>query len=104
MQRLMIFIDEGDQHAGKNLGAALLQKLQSAGISGGSLLRGSAGFGSHGRMHTTTILDLATSLPQIIVAIDTIEKMNAVIPQLEEMIGEGLLVVDEVTVTKLSKK
>jgi len=104
MLRLMIFIDETDQFAGRNLGAALLQKLQSEGISGASVLRGSAGFGSHGKVHTTTILDLAASLPQILVAMDTPDKINAVIPHLEEMIGEGLLVLDEVSVVKLSRK
>jgi len=103
MQRLMIFIDETDRYQGVNLASALLGKLRSEGIAGASVLRGTAGFGSHGTVHTTTILDLAIALPEIILAIDTEVKIQAVLPKLEEMIGEGLIVVDEVEAIKISK-
>jgi len=104
MQRLMIFVDETDRYQGANLSAAILQKLRSEGISGATVLRGISGFGSHGMVHTTTIVDLAVSLPEIIVAIDTEKKVQAVLPILEEMVQEGLVVVDPVAATKISKR
>jgi PII-like signaling protein/predicted transcriptional regulator len=103
MQRLMIFIDETDRYQGVNLSGAIVGKLRSEGISGATVWRGTSGFGSHGTVHTTSILDLAISLPEIIMAIDSEEKIQAVLPKLEEMIGEGLIVVDQVDAIKISK-
>ncbi len=103
MQRLMIFIDETDRYQGVNLSSAVLEKLRTEGISGATVLRGTAGFGIHGTVHTAALLDLSISLPEIITAIDTEEKMQAVLPKLEEMIREGLIVVDEVETIKISK-
>lgn len=103
MKRLMIFIDETDRYHGVNLAAALLERLRKEGISGATVLRGTAGFGSHGTVHTSAILDLQIALPEIITAIDSEAKVVAVLPILEEMIGEGLIVVDDVQATKISK-
>jgi PII-like signaling protein/CBS domain-containing protein len=103
MQRLMIFIDETDRYQGVNLSTAILEKLRTEGISGATVMRGTAGFGVHGQVHTAALLDLAISLPEMITAIDSEEKVQAVLPKLEEMIREGLIAVDEVQTITISK-
>jgi uncharacterized protein len=103
MQRLMIFIDETDRYQGVNLSSAIVGRLRAEGISGATVLRGTSGFGSHGAVHTTALLDLAISLPEIILAIDTEEKIQAVLPKMEDMIREGLILVEAVQAIKLSK-
>jgi PII-like signaling protein/predicted transcriptional regulator len=99
----MIFIDETDRYQGVNLSGALVSKLRAEGISGATVIRGTSGFGSHGTVHTTAILDLAISLPEMIMAIDSQDKIQAVLPKLKEMIEEGLIVVDDVQAIKISK-
>jgi PII-like signaling protein len=103
MKRLMIFIDESDRWHGKSLSGALIDRLNKAGCSGATVVRGSSGFGFHHKVHTTSIMDLSTSLPEIIILIDTQEKIDEIMPILQEMVSTGLLVFDDVQVLKMSK-
>ncbi|MBU6455464.1 MAG: DUF190 domain-containing protein [Cyanobacteria bacterium REEB67] len=102
MQRIMIFVDETDRYQGTNLTSAILEKLRSEGISGGTVLRGSAGFGSHGMIHTTAILDIAVALPEIIMAVDSESKIQTVLPHVQAMLSDGLIVVDQVEAIKVT--
>lgn len=103
MKRLMIFIDETNKWHGKSLSAALVDRLNKEGCSGATVLRGTAGFGSHHRVHTSTIMDLSSALPEIVLVIETAEKMDSILPIVEAMVEEGLLVLDDVHTIKLSK-
>ena len=67
-------------------------------------MKGSAGFGSHKQIHTTSIMDLASSLPDIILFIETADKVAQLLPILEEMIEEGFIAIDDVETIKLTKK
>ena len=104
MKRVMIFVDETDKFQRSNLSAALLEKLKKEGCSGATVLKGSAGFGSHKQIHTTSIMDLASSLPDIILFIETADKVAQLLPILEEMIEEGFIAIDDVETIKLTKK
>ena len=104
MKRVMIFIDETDRFGDKQLAAALVERMRKEGIAGATVLHGTTGFGSHKQIHSTALLDLAVSLPQIVIVMDTAEKIQAIMPVLEEMIREGLVVVDDVEATKFSPR
>ncbi|MBI2811164.1 MAG: DUF190 domain-containing protein [Candidatus Melainabacteria bacterium] len=104
MKRVMIFVDETDKFQRGNLSTALLEKLKKEGCSGATVLKGSAGFCSHKQIHTNSIVDLAVSLPDIILFIETPEKVAQLLPILEEMIEEGLIAIDDVETIKISKK
>lgn len=51
--------------------------------------RGIEEFGAHSRIHTTRILRLTEDLPVVIEIVDQAERVNAVLPALDEMIGEA---------------
>lgn len=104
MKRLMIFIDETDRWHGKVLSAALVDRLRKEGCAGATVVRGSAGFGGHQKIHTASIMDLSSALPEIIIVIDSAERIEAIMPTVEEMVVEGLVCLDDVQVVKLSKK
>jgi PII-like signaling protein len=103
-KRLMIFIDETDHFHGANLASAIVDKIRKEGCSGATAMRGMAGFGVHGHVHTTQIMDLSSSLPIVITVVDTIEKIDHVLPIIQEMIAEGLIVVDEVQAIRMNGK
>ena len=103
LKRVVIFIDETDRYHGANLGAALLDRLRKEGCAGATMFKGIAGFGVHKQVHTAAIMDLAVSLPDMIVMMDTEEKVAQIMPILEEMIPEGLIAIDDVQTTKFSK-
>ena len=62
------------------------------------MLHGIEGYGSHKRIHTARILDLSGDLPLVIVVVDRPEKIEAVLPKLDEIIGEGLVTTEEARV------
>lgn len=64
------------------------------------MLRGIEGFGASARIHTTRLLSLGEDLPLAIVIVDAAEKIEAFLPQLDELISEGLVILDPVTVIK----
>ena len=98
VRKLIIYIGESDRSGGHPLSNVLLHLLQKKGIAGASAFRGIAGYGSHGVLHTTAILRLSEDLPLRIEAIDLPEKIDAVLPEVLELVPEGLVEVQDVAV------
>ncbi len=96
--KLTIYIGDSDRHGRKPLHLAIIELLHAEGISGATVLHGIEGYGSHKQIHTARILDLSGDLPEVIVAVDQPEKIETVLPKLDEMIGEGLVTTEEVRV------
>jgi len=99
-QLLRIFICESDRYEGRPADAAIVDALQAAGISGATVLRGVAGYGNSSVMHTTHVLRLSENLPLVIEVVDTAGKINAALPEIEKMIGEGLITMQEITIRR----
>lgn len=97
-QRLTIFIGESDRWHHHSLTTEILQRAHRAGLAGASVLRGISGFGASGLVHTSHVLSLSDDLPIAIVIVDTAERIDHFLPQLDEIITEGLVIVDDVRV------
>lgn len=100
---MRIFIGESDRcgagpHAGKPLHQALLLTLRERGFAGATALRGIAGFGASAKLHTDKILRLSLDLPIVIEAVETEEKIQEILPELDRMIGGGLITLERVRV------
>jgi PII-like signaling protein len=95
---LRIFIGESDTHEGRQLYQAIVELLRHQGLAGATVLRGIEGFGKSSRLHTAHILRLSEDLPVVIECVDTAEKIEAVLPALDDMIGEGLMTLEKVEV------
>jgi len=99
-KRLTIFIGETDRHGRTPLATEIVQRAHAAGLAGATVLRGVEGYGASNHLHTTRILSLSNDLPMVIVIIDTAERIEGFLPQLDELIAEGLVIVDDVEVVK----
>src|SRR5262249_15936570 len=73
-------------------------------LSGATVLRGAAGFGVHSQVHTAAIVDLAVGLPEVIIVVDDSEVIERVLPIVEEMVGEGLILVEDVQAIRKNSK
>jgi hypothetical protein len=93
-----IYIGESDTFEGHPLYDAIVRRLRERGIRGVSVFRGIEGFGRSSRVHTTRILALSEDLPILIEAVDAEDRMRAVLPDLEPMIGGGLVTLEHVEV------
>lgn len=95
-QLLRIFVGESDRWEGKPLYEAIVLKAREAGLAGATVLRGMEGFGANSRIHTTKILRLSEDLPIVIEIVDRAERIQAILPALDEMVTEGLMTLEKV--------
>ncbi|WP_345485233.1 DUF190 domain-containing protein [Planotetraspora phitsanulokensis] len=98
--RLTIFIGESDLWHHKPLSSEIVHRAHKAGLAGVSVFRGVEGYGASSRIHTARLLSLSEDLPLCIVMVDAAERIRAFLPQLDELVGEGLAILDEVEVVR----
>ncbi len=96
---MRIFIGESDRcqhgpHEGKSLYEALLGLFRERGFAGATVLRGIAGFGASAKVHTDRILRLSLDLPIVVEVVDTEERIQGIMPELDGMIGGGLITLE----------
>jgi PII-like signaling protein len=95
---LRIFIGESDRWEHKPLYEAIVLKAREAGLAGATVFRGAMGFGKSSRLHTAKILRLSFDLPLVIEIVDSEEKIQTFLPQLDQMMQGGLITMEKVKV------
>lgn len=95
---LRIFIGENDRWHGKPLYEAIVERARETGLAGATVLRGLMGFGAKSRIHTAKVLRLSEDLPMVIELVDTAEKIQKILPMLDEMVGDGMVTLEKVQV------
>jgi len=95
---LRIFVGESDRWHGKPLYEVIVERARAEGLAGATVLRGLEGFGAHSRVHTSRILRLSEDLPVVIEIVDRPERIEAILPALDELVAEGLVTLERVRV------
>lgn len=95
---LRIYIGESDQWHHRPLHMELLEFFRKEGMAGATVLRGVAGFGAHSQIHAAHILRLSEDLPIVVEVVDEAERIEALLPKLDEMVAEGLILTIDVDV------
>lgn len=96
--RLTIYIGETDQFRHRPLYTEIVHRAHRMGLAGASVFRGIEGFGASSLIHTSRILSLSEDLPLAIVIVDTEERVDAFLTELDELVTEGLVTVEPVEV------
>lgn len=102
-KKVSIYVGEDHQYHGHSDYSAILDFLFYRGVSGANVMRGVAGFGADHHMHTTRIEVLTGNLPMKIEFIESPEKVDELLPKLYEMVGTGLIEIQDTTVLKPSE-
>jgi PII-like signaling protein len=95
---MRIHIGERDKFHGKPLYQAIVELLRQRHYAGATVFRAIMGFGASSRLHTDRIEVLSLDLPIIIECVDTEDKIAAILPELDEMIGGGLITLERARV------
>jgi hypothetical protein len=95
---MRIHIGESDKWHGRALYSALVELFRSEGLSGVTVLRGVAGYGSTSRYHTDKVLRLSQDLPIVLEVVEDTGRIEQLLPKLDEMIGGGLITLERVRV------
>ena len=96
--KVTIYLSDGAKRHGVPVYTSLLDFLFKSGIAGATVLKGVAGFGTTHRLHSAHILEISDLLPIRIEFIDTREKVDAILPELAQRAGSGLIEVQETTI------
>jgi len=97
---LRIFIGEDDQHEAATLYEAIVLKARELNIAGATVIKGVMGFGASSRIHTAKILRLSEDLPMVIELVDTEEKIQRILPFLDETFHGGMVTMEKVRILK----
>jgi hypothetical protein len=99
-RRLTVFVGENDQYHHHTVYAEIVHRAHRVGLAGASVFRGIEGFGASSHIHTTRLLSLSQDLPVAIVIVDEAERIDAFLPELDELVTEGLVILDDVHVIR----
>jgi len=99
-KRLTIFIGDNDHYRHHSLGSEIVGRARAAGLAGCSVFRGTEGFGATGHLHTARLLSLSEDLPVAIVVVDSPDRIEQFLPELDELVTGGLVILDDVDVIR----
>ncbi len=95
---LRVFIGESDKKDGVPLYEVIVREARARGLAGATATRGFLGFGANSRIHTAKVLRLSEDLPVVVEIVDAEEKIQAFLPELDALVGEGLVTMEKVRV------
>ena len=100
---LRIFVDERDRAGMQPLYTAIVELLRKKGVAGATVFRGIEGFGSHQQSHLAKIFSWWPNLPVLIEVVDDWSVIEPLIPQVQALIGDGLITIEAAQYLRLSK-
>ena len=95
---MRIHIGENDRHGDVPLYRAIVDLLRQRRFAGASVFRGVLGFGAQARLHEDHVFRLSSDLPIVIECVETEENIQRILPELDRMIGGGLITLERVHV------
>ena len=88
---MRIHLGERDRYQGKPLYEAIVMLLRERHYAGATVYRAIMGFGASAHVRTDRIEVLSLDLPVIVEVVETEERIQAILPELDQMIGGGLI-------------
>lgn len=95
---LRIFVGESDRWHGKALHTAIVEEARRRGLAGATVVRGVEGFGASSRIHTARLVDITPDLPMVVEIVDEEAKIEDFLPAVHDMVHEGLVTLERVSV------
>lgn len=97
---LRIFVGQDEKHGHHPLYEAIVLKAREMHLAGATVLRGPMGFGHSSRLHTTKILRLSQDLPMVVEIVDSVDRIDAFLPVLDQLMTSGLVTMERVQVLR----
>jgi PII-like signaling protein len=100
---LRIFVDENDRAGVQPLYTAIVEFLRKRGVAGATVFRGIEGFGSHREIHTAKVFSWMPNLPILIEVVEDRDVIEALLPELQSLVGDGLITLEAAQYLRLSR-
>lgn len=102
--RIRIWIGEGDRYGDELLYMSLVRLFREEGFAGATVIRGIAGYGARSLRRAGKGMEMSRDLPVIVIAVDTKEKIDRVMPKIDEMMSGGMITLEPTTVIRYAHK
>ncbi|GAB2761417.1 DUF190 domain-containing protein [Salinifilum aidingensis] len=102
--RMQVFVGADDMWHHRPVYHEIITRARRAGLAGATALQGCEGYGASARVHTSRLLDLAEDLPVSVVIVDRAERIRAFLPELDDLVEEGAVLLDEVEVIRYTRE
>lgn len=99
-RKVSIYVSDGESHRGVPISSAILNFLFYRGVAGAIVTKGSAGFGAEHRLHSSDFVEISDHLPVLVQFVETSEKVDELMEKLQELVGSGMIEIQETTVIK----
>jgi hypothetical protein len=97
---IRIYFGEDDKWNDKPLYRAIIEKCRELDIAGATVLRGVAGYGASSLIRESHMLSFSHDAPLMVTVIDDDEKIQQLLPFLDEAVDQGLIAISDVEVIK----
>jgi len=101
--KVTLYLSDGAKHHGVPVYSSILDFLFHSGVAGATVIKGVAGFGAKHRLHSAHILEISDHLPIKVEFIESREKVDQVLPELEKRTGSGLIEMQEISIVVPAK-
>jgi PII-like signaling protein len=95
---MRIHVEEQDRYHGRPAYEVIVELLRRRHFAGATVLRGAMGFGATGRIHKERVLAVKEDVPIVIEVVDREEKIQSILPEIDQMVGGGLITLEKVRV------
>jgi PII-like signaling protein len=97
---LRVYLGERDRWGGKPLYEAIVAKARDLRLAGATVLRGPMGYGRNAHVHRANLLDISEDLPMIVEIVESQANIDRLLPEIEPMMGSGLVTLENVRVVR----
>jgi PII-like signaling protein len=96
---LRVHIGEDDKYQGKPLYHAIVEKCRELDLAGATVYRGIEGYGASTLIHRSHLL-FSSDRPIVVTVVDSEEKLQKLLPFLDEVVDNGLIAISDVEVVR----
>jgi uncharacterized protein len=103
-KKVCIYLNEDTIADRDYLSREIMAILYDRGVAGATVIRPAAGFGSHHRLHNRgSGIDADQQMPVRIEFVDSPDHVNEILPQLKNLVVDGLIEVQDTTIVKAAR-
>ncbi|HYX42570.1 MAG TPA: DUF190 domain-containing protein [Pyrinomonadaceae bacterium] len=99
-KKLVIYVNARQHYGNEPVYEAVVRFLHRHGCAGATVTRAVAGYGTSGKLHEAHLFSLTEDVPMRIEAVDSEQKITALLPWIYDMVARGLIEVQDTEVVK----
>lgn len=96
--QLTVYLNEADRMGEVPLHEEVIRRLLRRGVVGATVMRGWMGYGRRGTVHRRGLFGVSDDRPVLVTAVDEASRIRATVPELREILPDGLMTVSPVEV------